>query len=222
MVPRRLMDGNLWWGCLETHDPSCTIHSTRNCNSANNKLQNNLQYIAVSNLDAATFQVTYQMKILTTALFSVTLLRRSLSLQKWVSLLLLTFGVALVQLPVAAPEPKKEGFFRKHFHIGRSFDESTHYLTNRAVVEGGHDMNRTLGLVAVVLACMISGLAGVYFEKVLKGSNATLWVRNVQLSFFSLFPALFIGVLWKDGALVLEKVAVRLLRSLILGILLWI
>ena len=67
-------------------------------------------------------------------------------------------------------------------------------------------MNRTLGLIAVVLACMISGLAGVYFEKVLKGSNATLWVRNVQLSFFSLFPALFVGVLWKDGSQVLEKV----------------
>jgi UDP-sugar transporter A1/2/3 len=53
---------------------------------------------------------------------------------------------------------------------------------------------------------MISGLAGVYFEKVLKGSSASLWIRNVQLSFFSLFPALFVGVLWKDGQQVLDKV----------------
>jgi solute carrier family 35 (UDP-sugar transporter), member A1/2/3 len=168
------------------------------------QLQNNLQYVAVSNLDAATFQVTYQMKILTTALFSVTLLHRTLSLQKWVSLLLLTFGVALVQLPVAHAEVKKQTFFEKHFHFGRSLEGITHHLTGRA--EEGQDMNRTLGLVAVVMACMISGLAGVYFEKVLKGSNATLWVRNVQLSFFSLFPALFVGVLWKDGPQVLEKV----------------
>ena len=67
-------------------------------------------------------------------------------------------------------------------------------------------MNRTLGLIAVFAACVLSGLAGVYFEKVLKGSNATLWIRNIQLSFFSLFPALFLGVLWKDGSQVLEKV----------------
>ena len=52
----------------------------------------------------------------------------------------------------------------------------------------------------------ISGLAGVSFEKILKdstSSNASLWVRNVQLSFWSIFPALFLGVIFVDG----EKIA---------------
>jgi len=143
-------------------------------------LQNSLQYVAVSNLDAATFQVTYQLKILTTAIFSVTMLKRTLTAKKWLSLVLLMVGVAVVQIPTGS-------------------GGSDHSKAARA--EDAAAMNRSLGLMAVVIACAISGLAGVYFEKVLKDSTqVTLWVRNVQLSFYSLFPALFIGVIFKDGA----------------------
>ncbi|KAI9360010.1 nucleotide-sugar transporter-domain-containing protein [Zopfochytrium polystomum] len=138
-------------------------------------LQNNLQYLAVTNLDPATFQVSYQMKILTTALFSVWLLRRTLSRQKWLSLFLLTAGIALVQLPPSNAAPGKE----KKEHSG---------------------LEKFVGLVAVAVACLSSGLAGVWFEKVLKGSKTSLWARNIQLSAFSLIPGLFIGVIFVDGA----------------------
>ena len=45
------------------------------------------------------YQVTYQLKILTTALFSVCLLKKQIQPMQWISLLMLTIGVALVQLP---------------------------------------------------------------------------------------------------------------------------
>ncbi|KIM49328.1 hypothetical protein M413DRAFT_45013, partial [Hebeloma cylindrosporum] len=132
-------------------------------------IQNNLQYIAASNLEAATFQVTYQMKILTTAGFSVLLLRKSLLPSQWISLLFLSIGVGIVQFQTGIDN---------HGSVGG--DTSI----------GLHTMNPVKGFVAVVSACFTSGLAGVYFEMVLKNSQADLWVRNVQLSLFSLLPAL--------------------------------
>ncbi|KAK9476247.1 nucleotide-sugar transporter-domain-containing protein [Lipomyces japonicus] len=165
-------------------------------------IQNSLQYVAVSNLDAATFQVTYQLKIITTAIFSVTMLHRNLSLLKWSSLLILTLGIALVQLPQDIVS-----FVASSFNLSLRVDEESDdaAIANEESLGSQVDMNQTLGLAAVIIACVLSGLAGVYFEKVLKGSSASLWVRNVQLSFFSLFPAFFIGVLWKDGSLISER-----------------
>ncbi|KAI9714438.1 MAG: hypothetical protein M1820_000399 [Bogoriella megaspora] len=187
-------------------------------------LQNSLQYLAVSNLEAATFQVTYQLKILTTALFSIVLLGRSLSGRRWISLLLLATGVAIVQIPttkdpadvsnVKGLENTQASFFwPRSFHDVRQFGNvAAARLIKRSATYDGIDqdvamqdpqMNASLGLAAAVVACILSGLAGVYFEKVLKdrsgNQNTSLWVRNVQLSFYSLFPALFIGVLFKDG-----------------------
>lgn len=129
-------------------------------------IQNNLQYVAASNLDVATFQVTYQMKILTTAGFSVALLGKRLTPYKWFALGCLALGVGIVQ------------------------------IQGSSAASGGHaglipgEMNAFRGFVAVTAACFTSGLAGVYFEKVLKGSQADLWIRNVQLSLFSLIPAI--------------------------------
>lgn len=198
-------------------------------------LQNSLQFIAASHLDASTLQITYQLKILTTAIFSVVLLKRKISLRKWLALLLLAVGVTIVQVPLAT---------LKTDLISLSGDELDHswlpgFITTwlghekRAVAAAGlvrrsatyqgiiadYNMrnphpNSTIGLLAVIVACMTSGLAGVYFEKILKdfqgavGQGLTeerthvvgLWIRNAQLSFYSLFPALFIGVFFNDGA----------------------
>ncbi|EIN07283.1 hypothetical protein PUNSTDRAFT_104902 [Punctularia strigosozonata HHB-11173 SS5] len=136
-------------------------------------IQNNLQYVAASNLDAATFQVTYQMKILTTAFFSVLMLRKRLSPVKWAALIFLALGVGVVQIQSGAG------------HAPSSAPDV-------------HTMFPFKGFLAVTAACFTSGLAGVYFEMVLKNSQADLWVRNVQLSLFSLLPAL-VPIIW-NGA----------------------
>ncbi|KAJ8257755.1 hypothetical protein GJAV_G00189340 [Gymnothorax javanicus] len=141
-------------------------------------LQNNLQYVAISNLPAATFQVTYQLKILTTALFSVLMLRKSLSRVQWVSLVLLFAGVAIVQV-------EQEGKQK----------ESTVSSANQNYVKG---------LVAVVVSCLSSGFAGVYFEKILKGSSASVWLRNVQLGIFGTLLGL-LGLWWNDGPAIARK-----------------
>ncbi|OCL09193.1 hypothetical protein AOQ84DRAFT_317365 [Glonium stellatum] len=182
-------------------------------------LQNTLQYVAVSNLDAATFQVTYQLKILTTAFFSVILLGRSLSTRKWVSLVLLMIGVAVVQIPRGSDPASLQSLKDTQARIfwPRSLEElrdlgstAAAQLTKRSATYEGIEedvamqnpqLNASLGLISVIIACILSGLAGVTFEKILKDSNATasLWIRNVQLSFYSIFPALFLGVIFKDG-----------------------
>lgn len=119
-------------------------------------LQNNLQYIAVANLSSALFQVLYQMKIVTAALFSVTILGRRLRGHQWLSILLLTIGLATTQLS---------------------------QRTSAAITFASSPVCTSLGLGAVILASITSGLAGVLIEKLIKGGRAssTIWVRNSQM-----------------------------------------
>lgn len=135
-------------------------------------VQNSLLYVALSNLSAPLFQVTYQMKTLTTAVVSVVMLDRRYNITQWLCLLVLGIGVAVV---VTGEKP------------GSS---SSAKIDNMFMLKG---------LSAVAVACLSSALAGVYFEKVLKkhdtkGSDSSpqvsLWMRNVQLAFFSILIAI--------------------------------
>ncbi|BGP40993.1 hypothetical protein JCM10450v2_005002 [Rhodotorula kratochvilovae] len=150
-------------------------------------------------------QNTLLLKLLTTALFSILFFRRSLSVVKWFSLLLLTVGVAIVQLE------------------SNDMSASTARLRGSA---GSQDPRK--GFAAILAACVSSGLAGAWFEWVLKSAPApsrppqapskedtaasdsprsprspplalrkgspTLWARNLQLSVPSLVFS-FAGVL---------------------------
>lgn len=61
-------------------------------------LQNNLDFVALSNLDASIYQVTAQLKVVTTALFMMIILGRRFSGRRWLAIFLLFCGVAAVQV----------------------------------------------------------------------------------------------------------------------------
>lgn len=124
-------------------------------------IQNNLLYYALSHLDAATFQVGYQLKLLTTAVFSYFMLNKRLDTQQWLSLVMLTIGVSLAQMSASKSASAHE--------------------------------NTSSGFLAVLLAAVTSGFSGVYFERIVKSSGTSLWMRNLQMGVSSLLSA-FLGV----------------------------
>mmetsp|Transcript_34039 Transcript_34039/g.64805 ORF Transcript_34039/g.64805 Transcript_34039/m.64805 type:complete len:443 (-) Transcript_34039:190-1518(-) len=152
-------------------------------------VQKNLLYLAISNLDAAVFQVTYQAKILTTAIFSVLILGRKLSCRKIVGLVILFIGVAIVQMD----------------------------KVEQKASQSAQEQRKWVGVLAVLGACCTSGFGGVYFELVLKPrqteslgggdgmpprSPPSVWAKNVQLSAFAFVIALATAFL-KDHKIIL-------------------
>ena len=65
-------------------------------------IQNNFNYLAISNLEAAVFQVSSQLKLLTAAIFTVTFLKKYIAPLQWLSLVILGGGVSLVQVDPSA------------------------------------------------------------------------------------------------------------------------
>ena len=102
-------------------------------------VQNIAQYQAITYLDSATFQVTNQFKIFTTALLSKFILGRRISFQMWLALSIMVFGIIMVQVPVS------------------SIISSDAHSSSR-------NQNQFLGLCAIFLSCTFSGLAAVWFR----------------------------------------------------------
>ena len=182
-------------------------------------LANSLQYVGISNLDAATFHVVYQFKIIVTALFSVLMLRKILTPRQWLALLLLMVGVALVSMPHDEHTALANSHHMRIYiprsanpilqHLGLS--QAGPHLRKRSATYAGIEEDEMLlsspvadasvGLLSVLAVCLLSGWSGVYFERVIKDTThpTSLWIRNVQLSLYSLFPAFFIGIIFLDG-----------------------
>ena len=153
-------------------------------------VQNSLLHVALSHLSAPVFQVTYQLKLVTTALASVLFLNRRYSPKQWVCLVSLGVGVATVVLGERVTV-LKEAVAPGGAQVG--------------LEESSHIQSIVLGLAAVFTACISSALASVSLERMLKGTTKkegndagksissnkqpSLWLRNIQLASFSLLVA---------------------------------
>jgi UDP-sugar transporter A1/2/3 len=144
-------------------------------------IQNNLLYFGVSQLDVVTFQAISQLKILTTALFSVLMLNKTVTLRQWLACILLGFGVSLTQVSSGS----------------KSSVSSQTGIKNPGDALWNIDYKRLYGCAAVLCACITSGFSSVYFEKILKNEKASLWIRNIQMSSFSVIIA-YIGMMFSS------------------------
>eukprot|EP00977_Amphora_coffeiformis_P011958 scaffold2917_cov191-Amphora_coffeaeformis.AAC.51 len=142
---------------------------------------NTLLYVALSNLTVPIFQVAYQGKLVITALVSVCMLSRSYVCRQWLCLVVISVCVALIAIE------------------GNSANNAPSSSTSSSSPSStDKSSNVTIGLLAILIACFLSAFAGVYFEKVLKSAAGTaknaqpppsLWMRNIQLAFFSILVA---------------------------------
>ncbi|KAJ5679817.1 Nucleotide-sugar transporter [Penicillium macrosclerotiorum] len=179
-------------------------------------LSNSLQYIALSNLRPAVFMVTYQLQYVPIALFGSVVFQRHMTGRKLGLIVLLLAGFALVQLSNTNVEQMSLQDERSSLHFPRSLEEwkavkgATGNLHKRSATYEGIEedlltadprLNPFVGLLATIGAVWASSIGEGYFEKVLKDSSnhTSMWVRNVQLAIYAVFPALFIGVGFRDG-----------------------
>jgi len=137
-------------------------------------------------------QVTYQLKILTTAVLSVIMLRKQLTGLQWVSLILLFIGVAAVNVQAnAQPQsPVRDAMKQVADGVTELFADLPKTTIGQRPI---------IGFIAVVIACCLSGFAGVYFEKILKSTPQSIYVRNIQLGVVGM--ALGLGAVYvTDGS----------------------
>lgn len=131
---------------------------------------NVMSYFALGRVEASVYTVLSQLKILTTAGFSIIFLGRQLSSTKWRALLQLIIGCILVASPS----------FNKAVDCSR-------FPEQHEVEERKDAFQNIVGILSVLLMCLISGYSSVYFEGMLKKSDVKIgvWHRNFQLAFFS-------------------------------------
>ncbi|CEF65855.1 UDP-galactose translocator [Strongyloides ratti] len=161
-------------------------------------IQNLLFQYAISYLDATVLLVTQQLKILTTALFAVTLLKSKLSGIQWISMVVLIMGIIMIQWKI--PETKKSNFVATNLTVNDTKVEKKYYpLPNPLNIPP-----QIIGLFMVFVGTILSGFSSIFLEKIFKKTTQSLWCINFQLALFSV-PIFLCVSLVTDYQKILEK-----------------
>lgn len=142
--------------------------------------QNNTAYLALKHMNAALFQVTYQIKIPITAILCVCMLKKKISRCQWFSLLLLTAGVAFLHLEGGANAMRRSHDNATIIHQSTLQSHSS-LQSHKAFLHVANKVPEHFrGAMFLVMAAVFSSIACVYNEKILK-SNSSVWAVNIQL-----------------------------------------
>jgi len=144
--------------------------------------QGNFMFISLSHLEEAQHMVLYRaVKVISTGLVTITMIidvdtgkRRWLNKTQWFSMILLLLGIILCESSVVSEKDEPKDF------------------QNRNVFKGS---------LACVAAALLSGFAGVWWEKQLKAQSKRanppdFWVRNLQMNLCAAVCAFF--MMWGD------------------------
>lgn len=193
-------------------------------------IQNSLVYIALSNLEAPVFISLQQGKLIATALVSVAMLNRSYSTKQWLCLFVLAVGVATVALDErgqqldleleSADELISTALAVEEFEkisMEETEELPQRFLVGILAVTGSCFSSAFAGVYfEKVLAPEKTNIGKASNKKVVEGdveaappnvtaapsakSLPSLWIRNMQLAFFSIIFAYLQGLYEKRAA----------------------
>lgn len=149
-------------------------------------MQSNLIFEGVRQLSPTEYIVCSQSKILTSALFSVLLLKARITLKQCFALVFLVIGMIAVQL-----EHSESKYLIREHHKESPIS------------------NRLQGFIYVLAAALSSGFAGAYLERMFKQDTArvehSVWHLNTQLACFSIPVAILTVILRENDSLVTKS-----------------
>ena len=114
------------------------------------------------------------MKLFSSAIFAVVLLKRSLVPMQWASMLLLAGGVSAVQFSQTGASVRSSAALTAAAAAAAAAPVPVHCSL--------------VGVLAVMCACLTSGLAGALMELLLKSATRSIWMRSAQFGVRYLHP----------------------------------